>query len=184
MAAPHVSGVAALIWSLRPDLSSNQVVSRLLQTSDDVGSPGPDPYTGWGRVNAYRAVADLEVLPDLWVSLAGPQVIRVGESFSYTLSYGNRGVRNAESVTLTLQLANGLVSTQPPQQEIGIVLANTGPYTQAWQTMPTCGTVCLGTVYTTTVTIQSATPDRTLMDNTSAWIARVAWPVFLPIVLR
>jgi subtilisin family serine protease len=49
MAAPHVSGIAALIWSLRPELSSSQVISRLLETADDTGSPGPDPYTGWGR---------------------------------------------------------------------------------------------------------------------------------------
>jgi hypothetical protein len=157
----------------------------LLATADATpGSALPNLYTGWGRVNAYRAVADLEALPDLWVSLAGPPVIRVGESFSYTLTYGNRGVRNAESVTLTLQSANGLVSSQPPQQEIGIVLAGTGPYTQVWQATTQCGTVCLGGMYTTTVTIQSAAPDRTLTDNTWVWIARAAWPVFLPIVLR
>ena len=184
MATPHVSGVAALIWSLRPGLSSSQVISRLLETSDDVNSPGPDPYTGWGRVNAYRAVADLEPLPDLWASLTGPQLIRVDEPFSYTLTYGNRGVRNAEGVTLTLERASGLVSSQPPQQEIGTVLASTGPYTQSWQAMLQCSTVCLGAVYTTTVTIQSATPERTSIDNTFTWIARAAWPVFLPFVLK
>jgi subtilisin family serine protease len=184
MAASHVSGAAALIRSLRPDLSSSQVISRLLETSDDVSSLGPDMFTGWGRINAYRAIADLEPLPDLWASLTGPQLIRIGEPFSYTLTYGNRGVRNADSVTLTLELASGLVSSQPPQQEIGTVLANTGPYTQAWQARLQCSTVCLGAVYTTTVTIQSATPERTSIDDTFTWIARAAWPVFLPVVLK
>lgn len=184
MAAPHVSGVAALIRSLGPELSASQVVSRLLETSDDVSSPGPDIFTGWGRINAYRAIADLEPLPDLWASLTGPQLIRIGEPFSYALTYGNRGVRNADSVTLTLQLASGLVSSQPPQQEIGTVLASTGPYTQSWQAMLQCSTVCLGAVYTTTVMIQSAIPERTSIDNTFTWIALAAWPVFLPLVLR
>ncbi len=183
MAASHVSGAAALTRSLRPDLSSSQVISRLLETSDDVGSPGPDIFTGWGRINAYRAIADSEPLPDLWASLTGPQLIRIGEPFSYTLTYGNHGVRNASSVTLTLEWASGLVSSQPRQQEIGTVLASTGPYTQSCQAMLQCSTVCLGAGYTTTVTIQSATPERTSIDNTCTWIARAAWPVFLPLVL-
>ncbi|VVB85971.1 Halolysin [uncultured archaeon] len=55
MAAPHVSGVAALIWSQNPALSNNEVRQILTNTADDLGSPGRDIYYGYGRVNAYRA---------------------------------------------------------------------------------------------------------------------------------
>ena len=54
MAAPHVSGVAALLAS--KGLTNQQIVDCLLRTSDDLGIPGRDPIYGYGRVNAFRAV--------------------------------------------------------------------------------------------------------------------------------
>ncbi|BCR04430.1 hypothetical protein DESUT3_14990 [Desulfuromonas versatilis] len=62
MAAPHVAGVAALVWSANPSLTNDQVADILIKTADDqVGNPtedvpGWDPYYGWGRLNALRAV--------------------------------------------------------------------------------------------------------------------------------
>ncbi len=56
MAAPHVSAAAALVLSLRPNLCPDAVAALLFQTADDLGSPGWDPYYGYGLVNAYRAV--------------------------------------------------------------------------------------------------------------------------------
>lgn len=56
MAAPHVSAVAALVLSLRPNLRPDAVATILFQTADDLGAPGRDPYYGYGLVNAYRAV--------------------------------------------------------------------------------------------------------------------------------
>lgn len=70
MAAPHVSGVAALIWSQSP-LSSNLDVARLItSTAMDIATPGWDEVAGWGRVDAYRAVRGAfkryVFLPLLW----------------------------------------------------------------------------------------------------------------------
>ena len=59
MSTPHVSGVATLIWALRPELSSLEVQLIMESWADDVNSeeyPGKDPYLGWGRINAYQAV--------------------------------------------------------------------------------------------------------------------------------
>jgi subtilisin family serine protease len=55
MAAPHVSGVAALI-SETVGASPGLIRARLQQTSDDLGPKGADPVYGKGRVNARRAV--------------------------------------------------------------------------------------------------------------------------------
>lgn len=55
MAAPHVSGVAGLIWSHYPDLTVSEVKDRILFTSDPVSSLSGKVLTG-GRLNAYRAV--------------------------------------------------------------------------------------------------------------------------------
>lgn len=54
MAAPFVSGVAALLSS--QGLTGPQITERLLATSDDLGMPGRDSVFGYGRVNALAAV--------------------------------------------------------------------------------------------------------------------------------
>ncbi len=53
---PYVSGVAGLVWTLRPDLSNTDVKCILEASADDKGEPGKDPEYGWGRLNALRAV--------------------------------------------------------------------------------------------------------------------------------
>ncbi len=56
MAAPHVAGVAALLMAHMPALSVAQVRTCLLRSATDLGSPGWDAETGWGRLNAARAL--------------------------------------------------------------------------------------------------------------------------------
>jgi subtilisin family serine protease len=57
LATPIVAGLAALVASANPSLSSAQIVSIIENNADDLGSPGYDTSFGWGRVNARRAVA-------------------------------------------------------------------------------------------------------------------------------
>ncbi len=56
MAAPHVAGVAGLVWSLRPDFRAAQVCGTLLGTAVDLGDVGRDDQYGYGRVDAAAAV--------------------------------------------------------------------------------------------------------------------------------
>lgn len=58
MAAPHVAGVAALIYGKHPGIKPAQVEAILRKSADDLGQPGNDPFYGAGRVNAAAAVAD------------------------------------------------------------------------------------------------------------------------------
>jgi len=55
-AAPHVAGTAALLLSLHPDLSLDELVELLTDTAADLYSPGRDPATGAGLVDAGAAV--------------------------------------------------------------------------------------------------------------------------------
>lgn len=54
--APMVAGVAGLMRSVNPVLSSAQVEDLLEKNADDKGAVGWDEVYGWGRVNAQRAV--------------------------------------------------------------------------------------------------------------------------------
>ena len=62
MAAPHVSGVAALILARHPEFSVEQVRQALRMSATDLGAPGRDPIFGYGRLNAAQAVQLSSVL--------------------------------------------------------------------------------------------------------------------------
>jgi thermitase len=51
LAAPIVSSLVALVLSVNPDLDARSVVEIIKQGCDDMGEPGYDIYTGYGRVN-------------------------------------------------------------------------------------------------------------------------------------
>ncbi len=53
MAAPHASGVAAIIIGANGgDMNPGLVKLALKRSADDLGDPGKDAFFGWGRVNA------------------------------------------------------------------------------------------------------------------------------------
>jgi len=55
-ATPHVAGLAALIWSVKPGLSNEQVRDIIEATAIDLGTPGKDDFFGYGRIDAYAAL--------------------------------------------------------------------------------------------------------------------------------
>lgn len=55
MAAPHTSGLAALMVA-KYGKDTARVTSAIEQTADDLGQNGTDPYYGKGRINVYNAV--------------------------------------------------------------------------------------------------------------------------------
>ncbi len=68
MATPHVSGLAALIWSVNPNLTPDEVESIIESTAVDLGEPGRDDEFGHGRIDVTAAVMTtthyLQVEPD------------------------------------------------------------------------------------------------------------------------
>lgn len=56
MSAPHVTGLVALVFSVNPNLSPQQVQTILQETADDLGASGRDDKFGYGRINAQAAV--------------------------------------------------------------------------------------------------------------------------------
>jgi subtilisin family serine protease len=56
IAAPHVSGAAAILWALRPDLGAGDIAAALRASADRV--PGGDTGYGSGILNVAHAVAN------------------------------------------------------------------------------------------------------------------------------
>ena len=66
-AAPQVSAAAAMLLSVQPSLTPDQITAILERTADDASAAngcrrcplGRDAFTGWGRLNVAKALAQL-----------------------------------------------------------------------------------------------------------------------------
>ena len=109
MSAPHVSGLAALIWSRFPSMTRDQVLAQLQYTAEDLGDPGFDVHYGYGRINARRAVerapAEHDVLVLNWKT---PSYIRLGSFATINTTILNMGTSDESDITIQL-LVNGSV---------------------------------------------------------------------------
>jgi subtilisin family serine protease len=59
MATPHVSAVAALVWSAFPTKTNAEIRQALRATAQDLGTAGRDNYYGYGLVQAKAAIDSL-----------------------------------------------------------------------------------------------------------------------------
>jgi subtilisin family serine protease len=55
MATPHVSAVAALVWSYFPSCTGEQIRQSLNKSAKDLGTAGRDVKFGYGLVQAKAA---------------------------------------------------------------------------------------------------------------------------------
>lgn len=120
MAAPVVSGIAALLFTADPSLTPDKVMEILESTADDLGDPGWDSKYGYGKVNAYAAVKKVVGLMDLsgaTVSAIGDQAwtgssltpgltvtyngVTLDEGEDYTLTYADNTNPGTATVTIT-----------------------------------------------------------------------------------
>lgn len=68
MSAPHISGIAALLWSAFPEASNALIKESLVQTAIDYGPAGKDWYYGYGLADANSAYDYLEMkMPPLQI---------------------------------------------------------------------------------------------------------------------
>lgn len=83
LSAAVVSGAAALILSVRPELAADALTGLLLSSTVDLGPPGRDEFFGVGRLDLKKAAALLKLgerqVPAPAV-LADPGLWRLGES--------------------------------------------------------------------------------------------------------
>ncbi|HYP24411.1 MAG TPA: S8 family serine peptidase [Actinomycetota bacterium] len=94
MSSPHVAGIAALLYDRlggeRSKANADLVVQTILDTADDLYSPGWDPIVGYGRVNALSAVQAIDV--------AEPSATQVAftDNTSETVQYSDPATFEAE----------------------------------------------------------------------------------------
>jgi len=74
MAAPHASGVAALMIAANPSITSDEIAETMSQTATDLGEPGTDTMYGAGLLNAYAAVREAKKSAGSYVEPSRPAI--------------------------------------------------------------------------------------------------------------
>jgi subtilisin family serine protease len=113
MATPHVSAVAALLWSAFPAVTNQQIRDAMNNTALDLGAAGRDNAYGYGLVQAM----------DAYNSLDG------GSGGTITLAVAGRTVRNKFYADLTWSGAAGANVDVYRNGALSTTTANDGAYT-------------------------------------------------------
>ena len=159
MAAPHVVGVAALVWSSFPYMSRDQLRFYLRYTADDLGSLGFDESYGYGRINAKKAVE--QTLPEhdlLIMSWNRPSYVEPNSTAIINCTILNFGTHNESDVTVQLLINNTQVSNTTINE-----LSTGASATISCYWSPT-----REGKYNLTIQVLAA-PNETNMENNVAW---------------
>lgn len=118
MAAPQVTGVAALVWSKFPQETRDDVRARLRDTADDLGEPGFDVYYGYGRVNARKALES--GIHDVRLTNVTSEKSIVGKGFDTEIHANimNQGT-SSENISLALFANDTFIGTCNASLQIG-----------------------------------------------------------------
>lgn len=116
LAAPLVSGAAALVWEAFPWFTNDLVRQTILGTATDIGASGVDPVFGYGALDVGKAVlgpakfdwgdvtANFNAATSVWgngISGAGGLVKRGGGTLRLEGEADYRGATRAEGGTLS-----------------------------------------------------------------------------------
>lgn len=93
-AAPHVAGLASLVWSLKPSLTADEVQAAIESTAVDLGAIGWDPYFGHGRIDVLAA---LQLYSPPFAPVLAP-IRNTGDDGTYLVDWND--VQHADSYVL------------------------------------------------------------------------------------
>ena len=90
-AAPMTTGAIGLLAAARPELIDADYQHILRESADDVGDPGVDQKTGWGRLNLARALAAVGPEIGIWHDEALGRAARDGRTGTLMLTESGPG---------------------------------------------------------------------------------------------
>jgi len=119
-------GVLAVLFSINPTLSPDEVIELLKNSAADLGPPGWDPYYGWGRINFAAAAAAADASRPVIASLQlsnGTAVVTVTNQPALSFALGKTpalGAATWEIVTnVVLSTHAGVLTLTDPAPGTG-----------------------------------------------------------------
>lgn len=115
MASPWVAGVLAMEFAANSSLSAEQAIDYLYESATDLGASGWDRQTGYGLVNAYKAVSlakDATTVTLKDISSAGvsaiPSQTYTGSAITPTVTITYDGATLTEGTDYTVAYSNNV----------------------------------------------------------------------------
>ena len=158
MASPHVAGLAALVRSVHPEYTVDEVEWAITSTAVDLYAAGRDDKTGWGRIDAAAAVGWIP--PDL----TPPSAV--------AFHPGSGSVGAVESTTAKVQLSEPVTGVSDATVTLtsgGSVVPATVSYDEATHTVTVDPSAQLASRTTYAVTLHAGIAD--LAGNALAPVA-------------
>lgn len=177
MAAPHVAGAVALLWSAKPALRdqidqteqilNTTALARYSTQCGDLPDAVPNNVYGWGRLDALAAVQQVLPPPELTVvKIPAREQVGVGAPLPYTIT-----VRNAGGPATGVTIRDTLPSdTKFAWADDGGVLAGDDVVWNGWN-VPASGTIAVH--YAVAVT---CVPSGTRIPNAAYYVTATGWP--------
>ncbi|UZE95375.1 S8 family peptidase [Alkalimarinus alittae] len=115
MAAPHVSGVAALMKEVDPSLTGADFITLLAseEITDDLGASGKDNQYGYGLINASKAMEKAGATIPAFLSINPQSISFDGLNTKTSLSMKMGGSGSTIAVTLVTDIDNGNMLDAP-----------------------------------------------------------------------
>jgi len=131
MAAPHVAGMIALLWSANPTLIGDYDATYALIRDSARGlsdtrcgdTPGePNNVYGYGRIDAYAAVAHARINVPWLTSTAPSAPIQPGGTASFAISVDAARVPGPGTYTARIQVYGAALTETPASVEITMIV--------------------------------------------------------------
>lgn len=124
MASPVISGICGLLFSIKPDITPDQILTCLKTTARDLDTLNPNykGMMGAGRVDAYKALLCVQKLPVITANFTSDKtIIQVGQTVNFT----DKTTGNPTSWTWTFDHGNPPSSNQ---KNPSVVYSKAGTY--------------------------------------------------------
>lgn len=134
MAAPHVAGLAALVWSQNSGWTNQQVRTQIRSTAQDLGASGWDSQFGYGRIDAAGAMGSLQttsitaLTPEVSVEDTGAQIpylpgeillkVRAGFTVNNVIDQSELGTADAKVTGTIEQIGVQKLSVTAGQEQV------------------------------------------------------------------
>ena len=135
MAAPHVAGMVALLWSANPTLIGDyDATYELIRDSASARSDtrcgdtpgGPNNVYGYGRIDAYSAVARARIQVP-WLSITTQRApIQPGDTASFDISVDAARVPGPGTYNARVQIYGADLTETPTSIEIAMIVTPAG----------------------------------------------------------
>ena len=172
MAAPHVAGLAALVWGYRPGLGAPEVKSAILDNGDPLPALAGKTVTG-RRINAYRSLLAVEEIapapPELSETTPVPSPTD-DNTPAYTFSTSQSG-----SISYTGACTSVTNTAATGTNTIIFDTLSDGTYADCTITVINSGGIASQPLEISAFTIDTAPPDIVGLSDSEIPVKSAAW---------